>query len=224
MADYQAYRAFGIEPSSTYRKACRRLADAFIACDAYERPIWQAGQMRDSAHRGPFVVTGEDGVKRGRSVREHWDKARHMEEAAGVRPPTRAERSGYSCRADTVAAIRFCLDMGDGLPGWRRKQKFLLGEVRKALEPENRALRAAQPPPPNVRSIAGDVNIALLCALVDSLAWPDVMLPFKFATGFELTNLQCMVRAAQASPDSVLVFWLLDVRSINTELATFYST
>ena len=50
-----------------------------------------------------------------------------MEEAASVRPPTRAERSGYTCRADTVAAIRFCLDKGDGLPGWRRKQKFMLG-------------------------------------------------------------------------------------------------
>jgi len=185
MGDYLAYRAFGVEPSSTYREACRRIAGAFIADGAYERPSKQVGQMRDSAHRGPFVVAGEDGVKRGRSVHEHWDKERHMEEAASVRPPTRAERSGYTCRADTVAAIRFCLDKGDGLPGWRRKQKFMLGEVRKMLEPENRVLRAAQPPPPNVRSIAGDVNIAMMCALVDSMAWPDVMLPYKFATGFE---------------------------------------
>lgn len=183
--DFRAYRAFGVEPSGTYREACRRLADAFIAKGAYDRPTKQVGQMRDAAFRGTFVVAGEDGVKRGRSVREHWDKARHMEEAAGVRPPTRAERSGYACRADTIAAIRFCLNKGDGLPGWRRKQKFLLGEVRKMLEPENHALRAAHPPPPNVRRIAGDVNIALLCALVDSLGWPDVLLPYKFATGFE---------------------------------------
>ena len=185
MCDYKAYRAFGVEPSNAYREACSRLARAFIAKGAYERPTKQAGQMRDSAFRGTFVVTGEDGVKRGRSVHEHWDKARHMEEAANVRPPTRAERSGYACRADTVAAIRFCLNMGDGLPGWRRKQKFLLGEVRKMLEAENRVLRAAQPPPQNVRRIAGDVNLALLCALVDSLDWPDVLLPYKFATGFE---------------------------------------
>ena len=185
MADCKAYRAFGVEPSSVYREACRRLAGAFITKSAYERPTRQVGQMRDSAFRGTFVVNGEDGIKRGRSVHEHWDKTRHMEEAAGVRPPTRAERSGYACRADTVAAIRFCLNMGDGLPGWRRKQQFLLGEVRRMLEPENRVLRAAQPPPPNVRKIAGDVNIALLCALVDSLDWPDVLLPYKFATGFE---------------------------------------
>ena len=185
MGDYRAYRAFGVEPSDTYREACRRLAGAFIAKGEYERPTKQVGQMRDAAFRGNFVVTGEDGVKRGRSVHEHWDKTRHMEEAASVRPPTRAERSGYSCRADTVAAIKFCLNMGDGLPGWRRKQRFLLGEVRRALEPENRLLRAAQPPPQNVRRIAGDVNIALMCALVDSLDWPDVMLPYKFATGFE---------------------------------------
>ena len=182
---HEAYRAFGIEPSAAYRKACRKLADGFIECEAYVRPTSERGQMRDTAFRGPFVVNGEDGIKRGRSVREHWDKVRHMKEAAGVRLPSRAERSGYVCRADTVAAIRCCLLQGDGLPGWRRKQRFLLSEVRKMLEPENQALRAAQPSPPHIRGIAGDVNIALLCALVDSLEWPDVMLPYKFATGFE---------------------------------------
>ena len=185
MGNHGAYRAFGIEPSATYIEACRKLRGGFITSDAYERPESKKGQMRDTAFRGPFVVHGEDGIKRGRSVHEHWDKLRHMEEASNVKLPTRAERSGYACRADTIAAIRFCLHKGEGLPGWRRKQKFLLGEVRKMLEPENRALHAAQPSPPHVRGIAGNVNIALLCALVDSLEWPDVMLPYKFVTGFE---------------------------------------
>ena len=68
---HEAYRAFGIEPSAAYRKACRKLADGFIQCEAYERPTSERGQMRDTAFRGPFVVNGEDGIKRGRSVREH---------------------------------------------------------------------------------------------------------------------------------------------------------
>ena len=81
MAACSAYRAFGIEPPDVYREACRRLKCAFIAEAAYERPTKPVGQMRDSAFRGNFVVNGEDGVKRGRSVREHWDKMRHVEEA-----------------------------------------------------------------------------------------------------------------------------------------------
>ena len=185
MAACSAYRAFGIEPPDVYREACRRLKCAFIAEAAYERPTKPVGQMRDSAFRGNFVVNGEDGVKRGRSVREHWDKMRHVEEAADVKLPTRTERSGYQCRPDTIAAINFCLGKGEGLSSWRRAQRMELGAVRKMLEPVNVTLRAAQPPPQHVRRIAGDVNLALLCALVDALDWPDVMLPYKFATGFE---------------------------------------
>ena len=45
MADCKAYRAFGVEPSSVYREACRRLAGAFITKGAYERPTRQVGQI-----------------------------------------------------------------------------------------------------------------------------------------------------------------------------------
>lgn len=182
---YMAYREFGLEPSVTYVEACRRLRAAFIADGAYERPAKPTGQMRDNASRGNFVVLGEDGIKRGRAVREHWDKMRHAEEAARVKLPTRAERSGYRCRADTIAAINFCLGKGEDLPGWRRKQRWELSNIRKLLEPENERLRAARPSPQHVRRIAGEVNLALLCALVDALDWPDVQLPYKFAAGFE---------------------------------------
>ena len=130
---YKAYREFGLEPSDAYVEACRRLRAAFIADGAYERPAKPTGQMRDNASRGSFVVLGEDGIKRGRAVREHWDKMRHTEEAAGVKLPTRAERSGYRCRADTIAAINFCLGKGKDLPGWRRKQRCELTNVRKLL-------------------------------------------------------------------------------------------
>ena len=104
MCDYKAYRAFGVEPSSAYREACSRLAKAFIAKGDYERPTKQVGQMRDSAFRGTFVVNGEDGVKRGRSVHEHWDKARHMEEAASV-PPLTGHRFLYESNFSAHAVL-----------------------------------------------------------------------------------------------------------------------
>ena len=180
-----AYRAFGIEPPPCYLKACDLLSSAFIECGPYERPTAKAvGRAADNAFRGPFVVKGEDGVSRGRLLHEHYDKVEHMREATTARPPTRAERSGYSCRVDTVAAIRHCLVTGDKLPQWRKGQARTLGRARKLLEPMNASLRKAQPPPPNVKAVAGDVNLALLCALVDTLEWPDVKLPLNFARGF----------------------------------------
>ena len=142
MGDYLAYRAFGVEPSSTYREACRRLAGAFIADGAYERPSKQVGQMRDSAHRGPFVVAGEDGVKRGRSVHEHWDKERHMEEAASVRPPAPA-----TAPRRVISPIFM-----DALPGfflfaysWPPARRWQAGRPKNAA-PE----RAPQPVPARI--------------------------------------------------------------------------
>ena len=185
MAVGEAYRAFGVEPSPNYFEACRTLAAALIECEPYERPKKPSGAMRDMAFRGPFVVVDhESGVKRGRLLREHHDKERHMREAAGARLPTRAERSGYTCRVDTKAALRQCLNLGSKLPGWRRSQQIVLTQVRKKLECENRVLRAAQPSPPNVAAVAGDVNVALLCALVDTMDWPDKLLPLNFVKGF----------------------------------------
>ena len=181
----KAYLAFGIVPPAAYYKACDALASAFIKAGPYERPTAKpVGHARDNAFRGPFVVKGKDGITRGRLLHEHEDKVKHMKEAASAMPPTRAERSGYSCRADTVAAIRHCLISGDKLPAWRKGQAVILGRARKLLEPLNHLLRKAQPSPANVKAVAGDVNLALLCALVDALEWPDVMLPLNFARGF----------------------------------------
>ena len=84
MAVGDSYRAFGVEPSPNYVEACRTLAAALIECEPYERPKKPSGAMRDMAFRGPFVVVDpESGVKRGRLLREHHDKERHMREAAG---------------------------------------------------------------------------------------------------------------------------------------------
>jgi len=180
-----SFRAFGIEPPAAYLDACDVLAAALIDAGPYERPLSKpVGRAADNAFRGPFVVKGEDGIKRGRLVHEHFDKENHMLQATAVRPPTRTERSGYSCRADTIAAIRHCLTTGEDLPGWRNKQGMVLSRVRKMLEPMNALLRKAHPPPPNVKAVAGDVNLALLCAFVDTLEWPDVKLPLNFAKGF----------------------------------------
>ena len=184
MTTHEAYRAFGLQPSPNYVAACLTLRSALIESGPYERPTKQAGSMQDTAFRGAFVRVGEDGVKRGRLIHEHYDKSQHMREAADARFPTRAERSSYKCRADTVAAIRHCVELGCKLQGWRRSQKLVLSGVRKRLECENVALRAAQPSPPNVTAVAGTVNVALLCAIVDALDWPDKMLPLNFVKGF----------------------------------------
>ena len=180
----EAYRAFGLQPSPNYIAACTVLRDALIESGPYVRPTKPVGSMRDMAYRGNFVRIGKDGTKRGRLVREHYDKLQHMREASVVRPPTRAERSGYKCRADTVAALRHCVDLGSKLRGWRTNQIRILADVRKKLERENDVLRAAQPSPPNVKAVSGDVNVALLCAIVDALDWPDKMLPLNFVKGF----------------------------------------
>lgn len=184
MLAHEAYRAFGLQPSSNYVTACAMLRCALIEADSYERPTKQVGSMRDMASRGNFVRVGDDGVKRGRLVHEHHDKLQHMHEAAAARPPTRAERSGYKCRADTVAALRHCVGLGPRLQGWRSAQRNVLADVRKKLECENAVLRAARPSPPNITAVAGNVNVALLCAIVDALDWPDKALPLNFVLGF----------------------------------------
>ena len=94
----ESYRAFGVEPPAAYFEACGLLSSALIACEPYERPAAKVvGRAADNAFRGAFVVKGEDGVARGRLLHEHYDKVEHMREAAGARPSTRTERSGYSC-------------------------------------------------------------------------------------------------------------------------------
>ena len=99
MAVGDAYRAFGVEPSPNYVEACRTLAAALIECEPYERPKKPSGAMRDMAFRGPFVVVDpESGVKRGRLLREHHDKERHMREAAGARLCTKEELEGNCTR------------------------------------------------------------------------------------------------------------------------------
>ena len=179
-----AYRAFGIEPPEVYFEACKKLADAFLDAPPYSRPTAKpTGHSGDNASRGTFV-RDEGGVKSGRMVREHEDKENHMREAADARPPSRVERAGYTCRPDTVAAILQCAKLGGRLAGWREQQTQTLHSVRKVLEPLNDSLRKAQPSPPNVRAVAGSVNLALLCALVDALDWPDKLLPLNFAKGF----------------------------------------
>ena len=39
-----------------------------------------------------------------------------------------------------------------------------------------------------MRSIAGQVHVALLAAAVILLAWPDWRLPYRFLTGFKITD------------------------------------
>ena len=183
---HAAYRAFGIEPSATYVGACATLRAGLVPCDPYVRPAGKVkGAMRDMAFRGPFVVQCADGTKRGRLVREHRCKRTHIEQAFDAQPPSRTERSGYACRPDTCAAVRHCVAKGNSLRKWRRKQQTMLGDVRRRLEGENGALRAAVASPSNVRAIARDVNVALLCALCDALDWPDSQLPVNFVRGFQ---------------------------------------
>ena len=183
---HAAYRAFGLEPSASYVEACAKLRAGLIPCELYARPADKAkGTMRDMASRGPFVRQCADGTKRGRLVREHCCKRTHIEQACSAQPPSRAERSGYSCRPDTCAAVRHCVAKGNSLRKWRRGQRFLLGSVRKQLESENDTLRSAVASPSNVRAIARNVNVALLCALCDALEWPDELLPLNFVRGFQ---------------------------------------
>jgi hypothetical protein len=138
MAYGDAVRAFGVEPPDNYLAACRKLAEAMLDAAPYQRPASKpVGQAGDNAGRGPFVVHGEDGTKRGRMVREHQDKENHMAEAANCRPPSRVERAGYACRPDTVAAVRHCVKTGWKLPAWRMNQARVLSDVRKAIEPLN---------------------------------------------------------------------------------------
>ena len=185
MAYGDAVRAFGVEPPAEYMAACCELAAAMLGAAPYQRPTSKpVGQVGDNASRGPFVVQEADGTKRGRMVREHEDKESHMAEAANCRPPSRVERAGYTCRPDTVAAVRHCVKTGEKLPAWRMGQARVLSSVRKAIEPLNAVLRKAQPPSPSVKAVAGDVNLSLLCALVDSMDWPDTLLPLNFAKGF----------------------------------------
>eukprot|EP00964_Phaeocystis_antarctica_P116022 scaffold79991_cov45-Phaeocystis_antarctica.AAC.1 len=89
----EAYRAFGLQPSPNYIAACTVLHDALIESGPYVRPTKPVGSMRDMAYRGNFVRIRKDGTKRGRLVKEHYDKLQHMREASVARPPTRAERS-----------------------------------------------------------------------------------------------------------------------------------
>ena len=183
-ADHAAIRAFGVEPPQVYVDACKKLADAMLPAEPYSRPMAKSkGHVGDNAARGTFV-RDDGGVRRGRLVHEHQDKENHMAEAMNARPPSRVERAGYSCRPDTVAAIVQCATLGTKLAGWREKQKRTLKGVRKSLEPLDDTLRRAQPSPPNVQAVAGRVNLALLCALVDAMDWPDKRMPLNFAKGF----------------------------------------
>ena len=182
---YSAYRAFGAEPSPTYADAVATLRGKLLPCEAYVRPPGKTrGAMRDMAWRGPFVVH-DGGVKRGRLVKEHHDKEEHMRQAAEAQLPSRADRSAYSLRADTKAAVRECLQLGGKLPAWRKGQRRVLNQVRIALEPENAVLRGHVASSSGARAVAGNVNVALLCALVDALEWPDTMLPINFVRGFK---------------------------------------
>ena len=47
MIAHEAYRAFGLQPSSNYVTACAMLRGALIGADSYERPTKQVGSMRD---------------------------------------------------------------------------------------------------------------------------------------------------------------------------------
>ena len=142
MAYGDAVRAFGVEPPAEYMAACCELAAAMLDAAPYQRPASKpVGQAGDNASRGPFVVHEADGTKRGRMVREHEDKESHMAEAANCRPPSRVERAGYTCRPDTVAAVRHCVKTGEKLPAWRMGQARVLSSVRKAIEPLNAVLR-----------------------------------------------------------------------------------
>ena len=191
MASYAAIRAFGVEPPQIYIDACRKLANALLQAEPYSRPTEKSkGHVGDNASRGTFVCD-VDGVKRGRLVREHADKESHMAEAAEARPPTRVERAGYSCRPDTIAAIMQCAMLGKKLTGWREGQWKVLTSVRKSLQSVDDLLRSTHRPPPNVHAVAGDVSLALLCALVDAMDWPDKQLPLNFAKGFtSVGNIQ----------------------------------
>ena len=183
--EHAAYRAFGVTPSPAYVAACAKLRAGLVPCGPYVRPAAKVkGAMRDMASRGPFVRQCPDGTKRGRLVHEHRCKAAHVKEACSAEPPSRAERSGYSCRADTRAAVRHCVARGGSLRAWRRGQRQLLAAVRKQVEGENVVLRAAVASPSNVRAISADVNVALLCALCDAMDWPDTQLAVNFVRGF----------------------------------------
>jgi hypothetical protein len=180
----RAYRAFGLEPSERYVEAVQKLRAALQPCEEYTRPDATRGAMRDMTWRGPFVRVGDDGIKRGRLLDEHADKENHMRQAQQKGPPSKKERSGYTLRADTKAAIRQCAHLGAKLPAWRKGQRRVLDTVRRALEPENQVLRAAVPSASTAKQVARHTNVALLCAIVDSAKLPDYEMPVNFVRGF----------------------------------------
>ena len=177
---YSAYRAFGVEPPTAYIDACARLRSAFIPSQPYTRPHEKLkGSISDSAWRGRFVKPANE-----RLVPESEDKRRHVEAAAKARLPTRRERAAYQPTAACTAAIRWCLEQDGKLPAWRHGQRRILGSVRKSIEHLNDELRRAVPSASTARAVAPNVNVALLCALVDALEWDDTELPVNFVRGF----------------------------------------
>ena len=111
-----------------------------------------------------------------------------MAEAANCRPPSRVERAGYTCRPDTVAAVRHCVKTGEKLPVWRMSQARVLSRVRKAIEPLNAVLRKAQPPPPSIFNVDAANVITLVHNFIASKATRHI------------TRRECVVREREADP------------------------
>ena len=75
------------------------------------------------------------------------------------------------------------MDSGPGLPTWRTAQGSTLSRIAESLRPLDAELKAAAQRPPHVTILAQGVHVALFCALVDALDWPDTELPTAFLTG-----------------------------------------
>ena len=85
----------------------------------------------------------------------------------------------------TLAAVKFIVEMGDEMPGWRLQQSAMLRRVAASVQPLSKAILAACPD--RLRWVGGSSpNPAFACLVIDALdlpctAWPAMMYEFGFS-------------------------------------------
>lgn len=108
-------------------------------------------------------------------------------EAAVNRPPPLAEAdsaASVELAPDLCAAMDFIVEHEGEIIPMREERMARLRVIASVLEPLRNALDALKCE--TAREVSPRFNVAWTCACVDAMEWPDIELPLKYITGFEV--------------------------------------
>ena len=171
---------------AVYEQAVLDIQDLMVSEPGRPRPERKAPKsLAAAAAQGRRHSTWcPEGFEVTREIRE--DKLRFFDEVRKLRHPFAGAE--VDLPADVSAAVITVAALQHDTPRWREQQMARLQEIARRLEPMSAAMLRQQRE--HVAWAAPNVHVALWCALVDALEWPDDSFPLRYCiTGFDVIGV-----------------------------------